>query len=136
MSKISAYINFKNNQCSEAMTFYQSVLGGELSLTAVKDSPMKDMFPAEAQQGILHADLTGSDFSLLGTDMPNPNIEAVAGIVSLTITCANKTELKEKFAQLAEGGKVVHEIMTFYAGTMGNVIDKYGIGWGIFTEEQ
>jgi len=136
MSKISAYINFKNNQCSEAMTFYQSVLGGELSLMPVKDSPMKEMFPAEAQQGILHADLTGSDFSLLGTDMPNPNIEAVAGIVSLTITCANKTELKEKFAQLAEGGKVVQEIMTFYAGTMGNVIDKYGIGWGIFTEEQ
>lgn len=136
MSKISAYINFKNNQCSEAMTFYQSVLGGELSLTPVKDSPMKDSFPGEAQKGILHADLSGIDFSLLGTDMPNPNIEAVAGIVSLTVTCANKVELKEKFAQLAKGGKVVHEIMTFYAGTMGNVIDKYGIGWGIFTEEQ
>nr|WP_067056694.1 VOC family protein [Mucilaginibacter sp. L294] len=135
MSKISAYINFKNNQCSEAMTFYQSVLGGELSLMPVKDSPMKDNFPGEAQKGILHADLTGSDFSLLGTDMPNPNIKAVVGLVSLTITCANKADVQEKFAKLAEGGKVVHEVMTFFAGTMGNVIDKYGIGWGVFTEE-
>ncbi|MET3977835.1 PhnB protein [Mucilaginibacter sp. UYP25] len=136
MSKISAYINFKNNQCAEAMTFYQSVLGGELTLMPVKESPMKDNFPAEAQGGMLHADLTGSDFNLLATDMHNPNIEAVVGLVSLTITCANKAEVNQKFAKLAEGGKVVHEVMTFFAGTMGNVIDKYGIGWGVFTEEQ
>jgi PhnB protein len=136
MSKISAYINFKNNQCREAMAFYQSVIGGELNLTPVKDSPMKDMFPAEVQGGILHADLTGSDFNLLGTDMANSNIEATVGIVSLTITCANKAEVQEKFSQLAQGGKVVHEVMTFYAGTMGNVIDKYGVGWGVFTEEK
>jgi PhnB protein len=136
MSKISAYINFKNNQCSEAMAFYQSILGGDLNLMPVKDSPMKDNFPAETQGGILHADLTGTDFNLLGTDMPNPNIEAVVGLVSLTITCDNKADVQKKFAQLAEGGKVVHEVMTFFAGTMGNVIDKYGIGWGVFTEEQ
>ncbi|WP_454804498.1 VOC family protein [Mucilaginibacter phyllosphaerae] len=136
MSKISAYINFKNNQCAEAMTFYQSVLGGELSLMPVKDSPMKENFPGELQQGILHANLTGSDFNLLGTDMPNSNIEAVVGLLSLTITCANKAEVNQKFADLAKGGKVVHEVMTFFAGTMGNVIDKYGIGWGIFTDEK
>lgn len=136
MSKISAYINFKNNQCAEAMTFYHGVLGGQLNLMPVKDSPMKDNFPAETQQGILHADLAGSDFNLLGTDMPNPNVEAVVGLVSLTITCANKAEVKEVFAKLAHGGKIVHEVMTFFAGTMGNVIDQYGIGWGIFTDEQ
>jgi len=136
MSKISAYINFKNNQCAEAMTFYQSVLGGELSLMPVKDSPMKENFPGELQQGILHANLTGSDFNLLGTDMPNSDIEAVVGLLSLTITCANKAEVNQKFADLAKGGKVVHEVMTFFAGTMGNVIDKYGIGWGIFTDEK
>ncbi|MES2268088.1 MAG: VOC family protein [Bacteroidota bacterium] len=136
MSKISAYINFKNNQCAEAMTFYQSVLGGELNLMPVKESPMKENFPGDAQDGMLHADLTGHDFNLLGTDMPNPNIEAVVGLVSLTITCANKAEVTEKFARLAEGGRIVHEVMTFFAGTMGNVIDKYGIGWGLFTEER
>ncbi|QHS55009.1 VOC family protein [Mucilaginibacter sp. 14171R-50] len=136
MSKISAYINFRNNQCGEAMTFYQSILGGELSLMPVKGSPMQDSFPAEAQEGVLHADLTGSDFSILGTDMPNPNIQGTVGIVSLTITCANKAEVHEKFAKLADGGKVVHEVMTFFAGTMGNVVDKYGIGWGVFTEER
>ncbi|GGH09340.1 VOC family protein [Mucilaginibacter phyllosphaerae] len=136
MSKICAYINFKNNKCSEAMAFYQSILGGRLNLMPVKDSPMKANFPEEAQQGMLHADLTGSDFSILGTDMPNPNIEAVAGIVSLTLTCADKSEVQDKFTKLAEGGRVVHEVMTFFAGTMGNVIDQYGIGWGIFTDEK
>ncbi|MCO5936933.1 hypothetical protein NAF17_15425 [Mucilaginibacter sp. RB4R14] len=110
------------------MTFYQSVLGGELNLMPVKDSPMKDNFPAKAQGGVLHADLPGSNFNLLGADMPNPNIEAVVGLVSLTITCATKAEVNEKFAKLAGGGKDVHEVMTFFAGTMGNVIDKYSVG--------
>ncbi|MFD0766546.1 VOC family protein [Mucilaginibacter lutimaris] len=136
MSKISAYINFKNNQCAEAMNFYQNLLGGELNLMPVKGSPMEENFPGELQNGILHADLTGSEFNLLGTDMPNPNIEATIGLVSLTITCANKADVNEKFAKLANGGKVVHEVMTFFAGTMGNVIDKYGIAWGVFTDEQ
>ena len=136
MTRISTYINFKNNQCSEAMAFYQTVLGGELTMMPVKDSPMKDNFPAEAQGGVLHADLSGNDFTILGTDMANPNIEAVVGIVSLTITCATKAEVNEKYAQLVKDGKVVCEVMTFYAGTMGNVIDKYGVGWGIFTEEK
>jgi len=136
MLKISAYINFKNNQCSEAMTFYQAVLGGELNLMPVKDSPMKEMFPAEAQQGILHADLTGSDFNILATDMPDDNVGTELGAVSLTLTCATKAEVQQKFAQLAEGGRVVHPIMTFFAGTMGNVVDKFGIRWGVFTDEQ
>jgi PhnB protein len=136
MLKINAYINFKDNKCAEAMTFYHSLLGGELSLMPVKDSPMKDMFPAEAQQGILHADLTGSDFSLLATDMPDATIDAQIGAVSLTLTCANKAEVQQKFDKLAEGGKVVHPIMTFFAGTMGNVIDKFGVRWGVFTDEK
>jgi PhnB protein len=136
MLKIIAYINFKNNKCSQAMTFYHSLLGGELSLTPVKDSPMKDMFPAEAQQGILHADLTGSDFSLLATDMPDATIGSETGAVSLTLTCANKADMQEKFDKLAEGGSVVHPVMTFYAGTMGNVVDKFGIRWGVFTDEK
>ncbi|MEB0249369.1 hypothetical protein QN344_04445, partial [Mucilaginibacter sp. 5B2] len=60
----------------------------------------------------------------------------VVGLVSLTITCATKAGVNEKFAKLAGGGKVVHEVMAFFAGTMGNVIDRYGIGWGVFTDEQ
>ncbi|MFD0795204.1 VOC family protein [Mucilaginibacter litoreus] len=112
MAKLSAYINFKNN-CREAMAFYQEILGGELQLMSVKESPMKEMFPAEAQDGILHADLTGEGFTIQGTDMTDPNVAGLLGIVSLTLSFADKAEVHEKFDKLSEGGKVAHPVMTF-----------------------
>ncbi|MBL4676336.1 MAG: VOC family protein [Mucilaginibacter sp.] len=135
MIKLSSYINFNNN-ATEAMTFYQEVLGGELSLMKVKDSPMKDMFPAELQDIILHADLTGDNFTIQGTDMADSDVQDFIGAVSISITLATKAEVQEKFDKLRQGGKVKHEIMTFFAGTMGNVTDKFGVRWNVFTDEQ
>lgn len=137
MSKISAYINFNNNSCREAMTFYKECLGGELTLTVVKDSPMAAMFPAEVQDTILHADLTAADFNLLGSDMQDPSVKVKnGGQVSLTLTCANKAEMQRIFNKLALGGQVTHAPETFFAGTMGNLLDKFGIRWGVFTDEK
>jgi len=56
------------------MTFYQQCLGGELSLQAVKDSPIKEMFPPHMQDIILHADLTKGELTLLGSDIPDEGV--------------------------------------------------------------
>jgi PhnB protein len=135
MSKINAYINFKGN-CREAMTFYQSCLGGELNLQVVKESPMAAMFPPEFQDGILHASLEGGELTLLGSDMPDDAIGNDGGPVSLMLICAGKAELHATVAKLGANGKIVHPVETFYAGTMGNLIDKFGIRWGLFTDEK
>jgi PhnB protein len=134
MSKINAYINFKNN-CREAMTFYQECIGGELTLHVVKESPMKDMFPTQLQDSILHADLTNGDLTLLGSDMPN-DTKGDDGPVSLMLSCDTKAELLDYFDKLSAGGKVVHPVETFFAGTMGNLIDKFGMRWGVFSAEK
>jgi PhnB protein len=134
MSKINAYINFKNN-CREAMTFYQQCIGGELTLHVVKESPMKDMFPPQLQDLILHADLTNGDLTLLGSDMPN-DTKGDDGPVSLMLACDTKAELLGYFDKLGAGGKVVHPVETFFAGTMGNLIDKFGMRWGVFSAEK
>jgi PhnB protein len=136
MSKINAYINFRDNNCREAMNFYKECLGGELSLIVVKESPMKDMFPPQLQDIILHADLTKGDLTLLGSDMPNDDITSDSDPVSLTLTCDSKAEASAMFDKLSAGGKIVHPMSTFFAGTMGNIIDKFGSRWGIFTAEQ
>lgn len=136
MSKISAYINFKNN-CREAFTFYRECLGGELTLTVVKDSPMAAMFPPELQDTILHADLTAGDLNLLGSDMQDPNVkEKSVGAVSLTLTCDSKADMLNAFEKLGAGGTITHQPETFFAGTMGNLTDKFGIKWGVFTGEK
>ena len=133
MSKITAYIHFKN-RCREAMTFYQECLGGELDLQVVKDSPMKDMFPPHLQDAILHASLEKGDLNLLGSELPNGDVEGFT--VSLMLICDSKAELNSTFDKLAAGGKVIHAGETFFAGTMGNLIDKFGMRWGLFSSEK
>ena len=135
MSKINAYINFKGN-CREAMTFYQSCLGGELNLQVVKESPMKDMFPPEMADNILHASLEGGELTLLGSDMPDAAIGSDGGPISLMLICANKAELYATIEKLGTNGKMVHPVESFYAGTMGNLVDKFGIRWGLYTDEK
>ncbi|TWR29783.1 VOC family protein [Mucilaginibacter pallidiroseus] len=136
MSTISAYINFQNGECAEAMAFYKEILGGELYIQIVKDSPMKDMFPAETQEGVLHASLNGDGFSLLGSDMPDGNAEFTTGAVTLMITKNTVAEMQVTFDKLAEGGSITNPVMEFFAGTMGNLKDKFGVKWGVFTEER
>ncbi len=41
MLKAMPFLLFDGN-CAEAMTFYHKCLGGELTITKLKDSPMKD----------------------------------------------------------------------------------------------
>ncbi|RFZ82906.1 VOC family protein [Mucilaginibacter terrenus] len=136
MSKISAYINFKNT-CREAMTFYQQCLGGELQLIIVKNSPMAEMFPAEMQDSVLHADLTARDLNLLASDMQDPSVaEKTGGPVSLTLSCDSKEAMFDAFAKLSDGGTVTCQPEVFFAGTMGNLVDKFGIRWGVFTAEK
>jgi PhnB protein len=44
MTTINAYLTFNGN-CRQAMTFYRECLGGELTLQAVKGSPMEGHWP-------------------------------------------------------------------------------------------
>ena len=46
MLRCIPFLLFDGN-CAEAMTFYQKCLGGELTLTKLGDTPMKDQFPPE-----------------------------------------------------------------------------------------
>ena len=41
-----------DGNCAEAMTFYHKCLGGELRLTKLGDSPMKDMFHRKSTRGL------------------------------------------------------------------------------------
>ncbi|RWY52505.1 VOC family protein [Mucilaginibacter gilvus] len=135
MPKINAYIGF-NDTCRQAMEFYREVIGGDLTLQVVKESPMKDMFPASHQDKILHANLESNDFTLLATDLPGNNAVVSAGTIILMLVYDTKAEIQVTFDKLAEGGNITHPIMEFFAGTMGNLTDKFGVKWGVFSAEK
>src|ERR671939_170163 len=57
-----------DGDCAEAMTFYHQCLGGELSLTKLGDTPMKDMFPKEKWERLINAHLKSGNIEISATD--------------------------------------------------------------------
>ena len=57
---LTPFLLFDGN-CAEAMAFYQACLGGELTVTKVGDTPMKDQLPPGQHAKVAYAQLsTGS----------------------------------------------------------------------------
>ncbi len=55
-----------NGNCAEAMTFYQTCLGGELTLIKLRDTPMKAQFPEEKHNRIIYARVKNESNRYLG----------------------------------------------------------------------
>ena len=69
MPSLNPYLSFKN-QAREAMTFYQSVFGGELDISTFGQFEGMVQDPAEADL-VMHSQLTTPDgFVLMAADTP------------------------------------------------------------------
>jgi PhnB protein len=63
--QLDPYIFFTGN-CKEAMEFYKTVFGGELTVQAFDDMPGEKMPGTEGKT--MHAHLKGGDVSLMASD--------------------------------------------------------------------
>lgn len=133
MIQIYPYVRFAGN-CQAAMTHYHSILGGELTIQIVGESPMADQWPAAMQNAVLHASLIGEGFTLLSSDLVQG--EPVPGnMIALSIQCNDKDRFRRIFDQLSEGGKVIQPLHAFFAGSMGVTIDRFGKEWMFYSEQ-
>lgn len=122
-----------DGDCAEAMTFYHHCLGGELSLTKLGDSPMKDLLPPEKHSRLINAHLKSGAIDISATDwMASPAFEPVPGnMFSIFVTAETLDELREAFDKLADGAEKerfqdLHELPI---GMYGQLTDKFGVGW-------
>src|ERR1700733_14325398 len=104
MLHCTPFLLFDGN-CAEAMTFYQTCLGGELTLTKLGDTPMKAQHPPEKHNRIIYAQLKNGGIDLSATDwMASPALEPTHGnTFSIYLTGGKYDELKAVFDKLAEG---------------------------------
>ena len=72
MIKLTPFLLFDGN-CAEAMAFYQSCLGGELTLTKVGDTPMKDQVPPKLYGQNIYSRLINGAIDFSATDWLHPN---------------------------------------------------------------
>src|SRR5438270_10317696 len=72
MTTLMPYLLF-DGSCHDAMQFYQSVFGGELTATKVKDSPARDHMPASQQEKTINARLRSNSIEMSASDWLMPN---------------------------------------------------------------
>lgn len=125
MSGLVPYLHF-DGSARNALTFYQSVFGGELELFTYGEFSRTDgpkdaiahgslsglvtLFAADAAPGEASVSMAGMEFSLLGT--------------------APAEELTAWFAALADGGEIVDALQQRPWGDYdGMVRDRFGIRW-------
>src|SRR5688572_6280842 len=131
--KLVPYLMFNGN-AEEAMTFYQSIFGGELEMQTYGEA-MKETVP-EQKDKIMHAELKNGPLSFMGSDGA-PGTEIIFGnSVHLNLTGADEERLGEFFNELSLGGVVNMPLeKQFWGDTFGMLTDKFGIHWmiNIFT---
>jgi len=126
--RLNPYLNFQDN-AREAMTFYQSVLGGELIINTFGDFHASED-PAEVDN-VMHSHLVTEDgFNLMGSDTPNSmEFHGQAG-VGVSLSGDDEEKLTGWWEKLSEGGTVV---MPFdevpWGAKFGMVIDRFGTCW-------
>jgi PhnB protein len=132
MLRCTPFLLFDGN-CAEAMTFYHQCLGGELTLTRLGDTPMKDQLPPEKHNRIINAQLKSGDIEISATDwMASPAFEPLQGnTFAIFVIGAGYDELKAVFDKLAVGAdkQRLQELHDLPFGLYGQFYDKYGVQW-------
>lgn len=132
MLRATPFLLFDGN-CAEAMTFYHKCLGGELTLTKLGDTPMKDMFPKEKWERLINANLKSGEIEISATDwMASPQYEPIQGTTyAIFIIGGNYDELKVVFDKLSVGASEdrFQDLHDMPFGTYGQFYDKFGVHW-------
>jgi PhnB protein len=128
MAKLNAYLTFSGN-CKEAMEFYKSCLGGELTLMTVGESPMAAQTPVAMRDSIMHSLLTSGSINLMASDMMGQGEFKPGNTIHLCLVCESKEEIERLFAKLSQGAQAVRPLKEEFFGTYGDLTDKFGFGW-------
>jgi len=128
MTTLNPYLSFRDN-AKEAMTFYQSVFGGELTMSTFGEFHASE--DAAEQDKIMHAMLTTDNgMVLMGADTPSGMDYIPGNNISLSLSGSEESELRGYFEKLADGGTVAMPLEKAPWGDIfGMCQDKFGVDW-------
>jgi len=131
MIDLTPFLLFDGN-CAEAMEFYRSCLGGELTITKVADVAMPHQPPPELLQKVAHARLKSGAVDISATDWQHPTRRFQQGnTVALYVTGGSHEEQRKIFDGLDAGGapSLRDELQELSFGIYGHLADRYGVHW-------
>jgi PhnB protein len=129
-TRLNPYLGFRDN-ARDAMEFYQSVFGGELTVSTFGDFQASED-PAEKDK-VMHSQLeTPGGLVLMAADTPNamPFTPGDNFSVSLSGGPDSDAELHGYWDKLSDGGNVVEPLAVApWGDAFGMLTDKFGVSW-------
>ncbi|HEX6256913.1 MAG TPA: VOC family protein [Euzebyales bacterium] len=127
-SRLNPYLTFRGD-AREAMEFYQSVFGGELTMNTFKEFGMSSD-PSDDDK-IMHAQLEAeNDMTLMGADSPAGMELQPGSTISISLSGDDDALLAGYFEQLGEGGTVREPLVQApWGDKFGMLTDRFGIDW-------
>ena len=131
MINLTPFLLFDGN-CGEAMSFYQSCFGGELTLTRVGDTPMKEQMHPEQHRKVVFAHLKSGAIEFSATDWLHPTRQPRQGnTVCMYLNSGKYNELRTIFDHLSVGAdrSVLDDLRDMPFGVYGHLADRFGVHW-------
>lgn len=131
MVTLNPYLNFRDN-AREAMEFYHSVFGGELTSSTFADFGQADD-PADADK-IMHSQLEAENgLVLMAADTPSSMPDPGSGgpiSISLSGDAGDDAALRGYWQKLLDSGsEIVPLEVAPWGDAFGMCTDRYGITW-------
>jgi PhnB protein len=127
-TRLNPYLGFRDN-AREAMEFYHSVFGGELTTGTFAEYQASED-PAEADK-IMHSMLeTDTGLVLMAADTPNSMDYTPGTNHSVSLSGDDEAELRGYWDKLSDSGTVTVPLERAPWGDyFGMCVDKFGVNW-------
>jgi PhnB protein len=127
-TKLNPYLSFKDN-AREAMKFYKTVFGGNLTMSTFKEYNVSQD-PNEANK-IMHAVLEADNgITFMASDTPDSMAYSAGTNYTMSLSGDNETELRTYFEKLSAGGNITMPLeQAPWGDTFGSFTDKFGVPW-------
>lgn len=125
---LNPYINYRGT-AREAMEFYRSVFGGELTVSTFREFGMTEW--PDQLDNVMHSQLTTpGGIVLMGSDVPETMEVAFGDNVAISLSGGDEAELTDWFERLSEGGRITVALAKApWGDTFGEFYDRFGVKW-------
>jgi len=126
-SRLNPYISFSGN-AKEALEFYRSVFGGDLTLSTFGETGAGSAADADKiMHGMLEAD---RGFALMGADTPEGMEHDSGSAISISLSGDDGDDLRGYWQKLSQSGAVTMPLeKQVWGDEFGMCTDGFGIAW-------
>lgn len=134
-TRLNPYLSFKD-EARDAMEFYHSVFGGELTLSTFDEFQASE--DPDEKDKIMHGMLeTPEGMVLMGADTPNSMEYVPNAGTAISLSGEDAAKLRDYWERLSAGGEVTVPLEPApWGDSFGMCVDKFGVSWMVNIADQ